>query len=448
MGDERPLPRASEVPIFGSSLHYVRDPLGFLERTARKGDLVAMRFMQHRAWLASDPDDIEQVLVKSASKFQKDVFLRDLKRLLGEGLLTAEGAKWKRQRRLIQPAFHREKIAGYGRTMVDHTARMLDGWRGGTTIDMHHAMMLLTADIVTSALFGTDVGGDARAVADCIDVLMERFSDPLFILFPRLDKLPLPVNKRFETVAAKLDAIVRGFIAKRRASGEPVAGDDLLAMLLNARDEDGSRMDDQTVRDEVLVLFLAGHETTALNLSWTFDLLSQNPDAEAKLHAELDAVLGGRAPTLEDIPKLVYTERVVKESLRLRPPAWALGREALEPFELRGRRFEVGSWMWMIPWVVHRDPRWYPEPERFSPERWEDGLAKRLPKFAYLPFGGGPRVCIGNQFAMMEAVLLLSSIAQRFSLRRAPGHKVVPVPSVTLRFKHGLRMTLTERRRG
>ena len=441
------VPLASGLPLVGSAFHYFADPLGFLERTARKGDLVHLRMMSQQAWLVSDPDDVEQVLVKSASKFQKDVFLRDLKKLLGDGLLTSEGAKWKRQRRLIQPAFHREKIASYGRTMVDHTARMLDSWRDGATVDMHESMMHLTADIVTRALFGTDVG-DAHEVAECIDVLMRRFADPLYLLVPGVDRLPLPFNRKFREMTVRLDKIVRGFITERRASGDPVPGDDLLAMLLNARDEDGSRMDDQTVRDEVLVLFLAGHETTALNLSWTFDLLSQNPAVEARLHEEIGRVLGGRAPTLDDIPKLTYAECVVKESLRLRPPAWSLGRESTEPFELRGRRFEAGTWVWMIPWSIHRDPRWYSDPERFSPERWEQGLAKRIPKFAYLPFGGGPRICIGNQFAMMEAVLLLATIAQRFSLRRAPGHRVVPEASITLRFKHGLRMNLTERAKG
>lgn len=438
------IPGAPALPLVGSALHYARDPLRFLEDTARRGDLVAMRFVQHRAWLVSDPVHVEQVLVKSAGSFMKDVFLRDLKRLLGEGLLTSEGAFWKRQRRLIQPAFHRDKIAGYGRTMVDHTVRMLEGWRDGTTIDLHKAMMSLTADIVTRALFGTDVD-DMHEVADCLDVLMTRLADPLFSIFPTLGRLPLPSNRRFEAVAQRLDAIVRGFIAKRRAMGQPAQGDDLLAMLLNARDEDGSQMDDQTVRDEVLVLFLAGHETTALALSWTFYLLSENPDAARRLHAELDAVLGGRAPTLDDMPKLEFTAQVVRESMRLYPPAWALGRESTEPFELGGHRFAKGSWMWMIPWTMHRDPRWYTDPLRFMPERWEGDFQKRIPKFAYLPFGGGPRVCIGNQFAMMESVLLLATIAQRFALTTAPGQRIVPEPSVTLRFKHGFRMSLTQR---
>ncbi len=438
------LPRSPALPLVGSAFHYLKDPLGFLEATAQRGPVVEMRFVHKRAWLLSDLDAIEQVLLKGASGFMKDVFLRELKRVLGEGLLTAEGARWKRQRRLIQPAFHRERIAGYGRTMVDHGERMLAGWRHGATVDVHRAMMSLTADIVTAALFGSDVA-DAREVAWCLDAVMERFGDPLFLLVPAIDRLPLPANRRFREAAPKLDAIVRGFIARRKAMGDPAPGDDLLAMLLNARDDDGSRMDDRTVRDEVLILFLAGHETTALALSWTFHLLSQHPEVERRLHDELDAVLAGRAPTFEDIPRLKYAECVVHEALRIYPPAWAIGRESTEGFDLAGRRFEKGTWVWITPWTLHRDPRWFPDPMRFAPERWEDGLAKRLPRFAYLPFGGGPRICIGNQFAMMEAVLLLATIARRFSLRTATP-RVEPEASVTLRFKHGLSMTLSERR--
>jgi cytochrome P450 len=384
------------------------------------------------------------VLIKSASNFTKDLFLRELRRILGEGLLTAEGAFWKRQRRLIQPAFHRERIAGYGAVMVDHTERMLATWRDGATIDLHHEMMSVTADIVTQCLFGTNAG-DTREVSSCIEAMMQRFNDPIVLLVPGVEYLPLPVNREFRRVAPRLDKIVRGFVAERRAMGDPAPGDDLLAMLLNARDEDGSRMDDRTVRDEVLILFLAGHETTALALSWAFCLLAENPEVERKLHAELAEALGDRAPCFEDVPKLKYTECVVHETLRLRPPAWALGREATAPFELASHRFENGAWFWILPWTLHRDPRHFPDPERFAPERWEDGLMKRLPRCAYLPFGAGPRVCIGNQFALMEAVLMLATLARRFSVRIEEGFRVEPEPSITLRFKHGLRARLHAR---
>lgn len=442
--DPTPLPQARALPLVGSALHYFRDPLGFLLRTAQQGDLVEMRFMHQRAWLVSDPARIEQILVKNPHNFQKDVFLRELKRVLGEGLLTSEGDFWKRQRRLIQPAFHRDRIAGYGRIMVEHAAKMIEGWRDGEVLDLHHAMMATTADIVVRALFG-DSAGDTREVAWCIETLMERFADPMYLMVPFMEHLPLPANRRVREVAPRLDAIVRGFITRRRALGATAPQDDLLAMLLAAQDDDGARMNDQQVRDEVLVLYLAGHETTALALSWTFHALSQNPVAEQKLHAELDAVLGGREPTFDDLPRLRYTDCVVRESLRMYPPAWALGREAIAPFELDGRRFETGAWMWMIPWTVHHDARWYPDPWAFKPERWEGDAAKRLPKFAYMPFGGGPRVCIGNQFAMMEAVLMLATIARRFALRAVPGERVVPEASITLRFKHGLRMKAARR---
>lgn len=440
-----PLPRAPSLPLVGSVFHYFRDPLGFLERAAReRGDLVEMRFLHQRAWMVSDPALIDQVLVKLPQSFQKDVFLRELKRVLGEGLLTSEGDFWKRQRRLIQPAFHRERIAGYAKIMVDHAARMADGWRDGARVDLHHAMMDTTADIVVQALFGSDAG-DTGEVAECIEAIMARFSDPLYLLVPAMDRLPTEANRKVRGVAARLDKIVRGFIERRRAMGDAAPKDDLLAMLLAAQDDDGARMSDRQVRDELLILYLAGHETTALALSWTFHLLAQHPEVEARLHAEIRDVLGDRDPTFEDLPRLAYATRVVKETLRLYPPAWSLGREATAPIELAGRRFEKGAWIWIIPWVVHRDPRWYADPARFDPDRWEEARAKGLPKFAYLPFGGGPRVCIGNQFAMMEAVLMLATVARRFRLAAAPGFPVVPEPAITLRFKHGLEMIAARR---
>lgn len=439
------LPRApGELPLLGSILPYLRAPLPFFEETARRGDLVAMRFLHQRAVVVNEPALVEQILVKQAPSFGKDLFVRQLRRVLGNGLLTNEGEPWKRQRRLAQPAFHRERVAAYGRLMVEHTRARAERWRPGEVLDLHHEAMALTADIVTHALFGTTTG-DTGEVASCIETIMVRFSDPAFLFFPSLARLPLPINRRVDDAMARLDRVVRGFVAARRDAGGADTGDDLLGMLLAARDEDGSRMDDQQVRDEVLILFLAGHETTALALSWAFHLLAASPAARSALHAELDEVLGDRDPTVEDLPRLRFTEGVALETLRLRPPAWSLGREALAPVELGGTRFEAGTWFWILPWTLHRDPRTFDAPLAFRPERWADGLAKRLPRGAFLPFGAGPRICIGNQFAMMELVLLLATIARRFTLSAVPGQRVEPEPSITLRFTEGLRMRLDAR---
>ena len=440
------LPASPYLPIVGALPYYVRDPLGYLEGAAKLGDLTRLRFLRNDALLVSDPVVVDQVLVKSAGSFQKDMFLRALKKVLGEGLLSSSGDFWKRQRRLIQPAFHRDRIASYAKVMTDHTVKAIDSWRDGDSFDVHQALMHLTADIVTACLFGTSAG-DVSEVAQCIDAVMERFTNPLFLAFPAAGELPLPINRRFRAAAPRLDRIVRGFIEKRRSLGTASEDShDLLAMLLQARDDDGSSMSDQQVRDEVLILFLAGHETTALALSWTLFELAVNPEVERRLHEEVDRVLGGRAPTFEDLPKLEYTARVVSESLRLHPPAWSLGRESTAPIELGGYHFDAGTWVWMLPWTIQRDPRWFTDPLVFRPERWEDGFAKKLPKFAYMPFGGGARVCIGNQFALMEAALMLATITQKFWLRVVPGHRVVPDPSITLRFKYGLQMTLTKRK--
>jgi cytochrome P450 len=446
-----PIPRAPRVPVAGGFFHYLRDPLGYLEASARLGDEVALDFFGKHAVLLSDPALIEQVLLKQAGSFRKDIFMQGLKELLGEGLLGSEGEFWKRQRRLIQPAFHREHIAHYAEVMTRHTRKAVERWGRDGEVDLHHELMALAADIVTECLFGSMVG-DAAEVAKCIESVMDRFGNPLYILIPRIGELPLPVNARYREAAARLDRLVNGFITRRRAKiaadGPDAPKDDLLGMLLEAQDEDGSRMTDRQVRDEVLILFLAGHETTAIALAWTLVELADHPEVARKLRDELSRVLGGRPPTFADLPKLEYTAQVVHEGLRLHPPAWSIGREVASPVEIGGRTHPPGAWIWILPWVLHRDARWFDEPLAFRPERWADGLAKRLPKMAFLPFGGGPRVCIGNQFALTEMALLLATITQELSVSILDRERVVPAPSITLRFKHGLRAKVSVRSRG
>jgi len=436
------LPPGPPASRAGSFKTYSRDPLAFLTAiTSEYGDIVTMRFYKFRVFYVSHPDYIEEVLVNQARKFIKGRILRANKGLFGNGLLTSEGDFWLRQRRLAQPAFHRARIAAYGETMVRFTERLIAGWRDGETRDIHAEMMRLTLQIVAKTLFDADVDGEAQQVGHALEAIMDFNSDfRRLILTPSW--LPTLRNIRAALAIRRLDKIIYRIIDQRHAAGGDAG--DLLSMLLHARDDDGSRMTNRQLRDEVITLFLAGHETTALALSWTWWLLAQNPQAEAKLHAELDAVLAGRSPTLEDLPKLRYTEHVISESMRLYPPAWGMARLAIEDAQIGGYRIPKGSGVSLSQWVVHRDPRWYEAPEEFRPERWEGDLLKRLPRFAYFPFGGGPRQCIGNSFAMMEAELLLAAIAQKFRLRLVPDQKVEPVASITLRPRHGIRMTLEQ----
>jgi cytochrome P450 len=437
------LPPGPPASRTGSFKNYSRDPLNFLTALSREyGDIVTMRFYNFRVYYVSHPDYIEEVLVNQARKFIKGRILRANKGLFGNGLLTSEGEFWLRQRRLAQPAFHRARIAAYGETMVRFTERLIAGWRDGETRDIHAEMMRLTLQIVAKTLFDADVDDDAQQVGRALEAIMDFNSD-----FRRLILTPawLPTLRNFRAALAirRLNKIIYRIIDQRRATGGDAG--DLLSMLLHAQDEDGSRMTDRQLRDEVITLFLAGHETTALALSWTWWLLAQNSQAEAKLHAELDTVLAGRSPTLEDLPKLRYTDHVITESMRLYPPAWGMARLAIEDAEIGGYRIPKGSGVSLSQWVVHRDPRWFDVPEEFRPERWEGDLLKRLPRFAYFPFGGGPRQCIGNSFALMEAALLLATIAQKFRVRLVPNQQVEPVASITLRPRHGIRVTLEER---
>ena len=329
--------------------------------------------------------------------------------------------------------------------MVEFTDRLLLGWSDGRTIDLQAEMMRLTLEIVAKALFGAELGGESAEVGEAMETLMHCFiastSSPIIV--PRW--LPTPNNLRVAGAIRRLDRVLYQIIARRRESGGEDGGD-LLSMLLHAQDEEsGRRMTDRQLRDECMTLFLAGHETTANTLSWAWFLLSGNPEAEVRLHEEVDRVLAGRLPTLADLPALPYTERVVTEALRLYPPGWMLGREATEPLELGGYRVARGTTVFMPACVIHRDPRWYQAPEAFRPERWADGLMQRIPRYAYFPFGGGPRICIGNNFALMEAALVLATIARRYRLRLSADAVVEPLPSMTLRPAHGMKMAASTR---
>jgi cytochrome P450 len=431
--------------LFGH-LPELRDILGFYSRCKRDyGDVVKLSMAGWTSYLISDPALIETVLVTNHRNFVKHRFFwRHVTTLFGQGLLTSEGAHWVQQRKLIQPAFHRDKINSYGAVMVERTEKMLDSWRDGQTRDLHADMMRVTMEIVVRTLFGSDVADDdAVAVGDAFNIVIEQIAIRFRRPFKIPNWIPIPSNVKFNRAIRELDRLMYSFIRAKRASSE--RGNDLLSMLIDAKDESGQAMSDQQLRDEIITLFLAGHETTAIAMSWTWYLLSQHPEAEEKLHEELERVLDGRLPTADDVPKLEYTNRVVLESMRLFPPAYGFGREAVEDCEVGGYRIPAGSTVHMFPWVVHRDTRWYSDPERFDPDRWKNDFARTLPTFAYMPFGGGPRRCIGNSFAMMEAVLLVASIGRRFRLTLEPGHPVEPFASITLRPKYGMKMRVSER---
>jgi cytochrome P450 len=427
----------------GSFSQYSRDPLAFIPEAVRTyGDVIGLRFFKFRIYFLNHPDMIEELLVTQARKFGKGRVLKANKRLFGRGLLTSEGDFWLRQRRLAQPAFHRARIASYAEAMVRYAHDLVNTWKDGEERDIHVEMMGLTLQIVGKTLFGVEVSREVQEVGHALEALMELNSD-----FRRLMLVPgwLPTltNIRAELAIRRLDKIIYNMIRERRASGEDRG--DLLSMLLRAQDDDGSHMSDTQLRDEALTIFLAGHETTAVALSWTWWLLAQHPEVEEKLHAELTSVLNGRTPTLEDLPSLRYTERVITESMRLYPPAWGMARMAAEDTEIAGYKIRKGSGVTVAQWAVHRDPRWFDAPLEFRPERWDGDLAKRLPRFAYFPFGGGPRQCIGNTFALMETALVLATIAQHFRFNLVPEHPVVPIASITLRPRYGIRVVVEKR---
>jgi cytochrome P450 len=421
------------------------DPLDFFTTVARTyGDVASYRMAGEQLFLVNEPRLIRDVLVTHHRNFTKSRGLERSKRLLGQGLLTSEGAMHLRQRRLMQPAFHRDRIAAFGDIMVGYGDRMRRGWAEGATLDIAREMNRLTLSIVGKTLFDVDVESQAAAVGEALTAVMESFWMMMLPFADVLERLPVPKLRRARMARARLDAIIYRMIADRRASGR-VHGD-LLSMLLAAQDEeDGGGMTDQQVRDEAMTIFLAGHETTANALTWTWYLLSKAPDVEARLHGEVDRVLQRRLPVIGDLPALGYVERVVTESMRLYPPAWIIGRRAIADYQLGDYTAPARSILVMSPYIMQRDPRFYADPETFNPERWTPEFRATLPKFAYFPFGGGPRQCIGESFAWMELILLVATISQHCRLRLVPGHPVVAQPLITLRAKHGMRMTVEPR---
>ncbi len=447
-GKEAPGPRRS--PGYLNMYLRQRDPAAYyLKLAQRYGDVVYYKFGPIDSFLISHPDLIREVFVTQGRKFGRPIGAKLMRKLLlGNGLLTSEGELHLRQRRMMQPAFHRQRVAGYGRVMVEYAAKARERWAGlppGSTLDIAEEMMRLTLAVVSKTLFDADVEKEAPEVGAALSEMIELFDRTISPLHIFLDKIGVGPSRRQIEARETLNGIIYRIIRERRERLEDRG--DLLSMLLLAVDDegDGGGMTDEQVRDEAMTLFLAGHETTALALTWMWYLLSQHPEVEARFHAELDETLGDRLPAFEDLPRLRYTEMIMAETLRLYPPAWILARGVLEDCEIGGYRIPERSTIVMSPYVVHRDPRFYPDPERFDPERWTPEAKEARPKFAYFPFGGGNRVCIGEGFAWAEGMLILATLAQRWRLRLAPNHPVEPKALVTLRPKYGMKMIVSSR---
>ena len=446
-------PGPSEWPIVGQSFQYVFNLLEFIQGSAAYGDLVTLSVKPVLLYLVNHPELIQELFVVNHRSVGRGRVTETLQYLMGFGLVTADGPLHLRQRRLMQPQFHHRRISAYAEIMAEFTRRHQDGWQDGARVDLAQEMNELTLHIVVKTLFGLDLPDTVRRIGEAFELsnnyIKARDNQPpaLRNLFHRL---PLPFTRRFKQGLAYLDEVVYGLIEERRRSG--LDSNDLLSQLLNARDEEADDpvaavMTDEQVRDEVITLFAAGHETTAVAVTWTWYLLATHPDIQARFHAELDEVLEGRNPTPEDLPKLPFTERILTESMRLYPPIWSTGRMTFEPITLGGYDIPAGAILIAPQLVIHRDPRWFEAPLEFRPDRWTPEFKEKLPRFAYYPFGGGPRLCIGEGFAWMEAMLILAQQGQRWAMRHDTRHRIKLLPLVSLRSKGGMPVFLQKRNR-
>ena len=424
----------------------LRHPLAFLVHLAEAhGDVVELPLLTQDWLVLNHPDDVEALLVTHHASLQRDEFAVYLRQVLGEGLLTSDGELWKRQRRLSATAFTPKRIKSYAAAMSAVTARGLDRVVPGEIVRLHEVMARLTMEVVAEVLFGAGVTEeDVQRVSHAMTLMNRLLANSPEAALRLPTWVPTPNHRAALAALRGLDALIHRIIEERRR-GEP--RDDLLSALLAAVDEDGSRMSDTQLRDETLTLFLAGHETTSLALTYALELLARHPEVRRRVEAEVDDVLGGRLPTADDVPRLALTERVIKEAMRLHPPAWIVGREVAKPIEIAGVAIAPGTQVMVSQWLVHRDPRWWPRPEAFDPDRFLPEVAKTRPRFAYFPFGGGPRVCIGNHFAMMEAVLMLSLVVSRFEVELLPFEALRFSPSITLQpADGGVRVRFVPRR--
>lgn len=437
-------PGPKGAPLIGNAREFVQEPLHYLQNCASEyGDIMQISLGTTPIYMLSHPDYIEHVLVTQNKSYNKSRFTQRRKSLFGNGLIFSEGEFWLRQRRMMQPAFHQRRIATYSAAMVSLAQRMSERWHDGETITLHEDMMQLSLEIVVKTLFDAETTGDVQQIGRTLDVLIEQVSAAAVrpIQFP--DWVPTRGNRQYNAALAELNGIIQQIIREHRQ--REIENDDLLSLFLHIQDEDGTRMTDKQVRDEVVNLYIAGHETVALALSYTWRLLAEHPEVEAKLHSELDSVLDGRAPIMDDLRHLPYTEQVFTEAMRLFPPVWGIFRDCKSLDEIAGYRITPNTVVLMSPWVVHHDARFYSEPEEFRPERWEKQASQAIPRYAYFPFGGGQRLCIGNMFAMIEARLLLATLAQKWTFSLAPDNPFELIPSITIRPKHGIKVVAHSR---
>ena len=431
-----------------------QNPILLFEHLRRYGRAAHYRILRNDVVLLNDPADIGEVLIDKAASFGKDRTQKRMKILLGEGLITSDGETHRRGRRIAAPAFHRRRIEGYAGQIVSLASEMREQWKPEVEFDISVEMMRLALQVVARTLFDTEVTPEIHEINDQVNIIMDLYY--FLVALPRAELLlnsPLPKMRRFRAAKKRLDEVVDGMIRSRLSEAGARSGSsdhgDLLSMLVAARDDegggDGHRLTSEELRDQVLTLFLAGFETVANALSWTWLLLGQNPEAAVRLEAEIDSVLAGRLPTLEDLPRLEYTNLVLSESMRLYPPAWAMGREVIEDVSIGPYRLRKGTMVFFSQFIVQRDPKWFPEPERFQPERFTPAAKAGRPRFAYFPFGGGGRQCIGESFAWMEATLALTTLAQRWRVELVPDQKIELQPKITLRPKNGIRVRVLER---